>query len=70
MYEWGCKMMNVLREWGGRQLDTIYEFGMKHKQIIFWLFMIFMFCLMTVYFYIIPYSEVDDTTYMVNLATG
>lgn len=70
MYEWGFKMMNVLREWGGRQLDTVYEFGMKHKKIIFWLFMIFMFCLMTVYFYIIPYSEVDDTTYMVNLATG
>ena len=44
MYEWGFKMMNVLREWGGRQLDTVYEFGMKHKKIIFWLFMIFMFC--------------------------
>ncbi len=70
MYKWGNEVIDTACKCGSKQLDSIYEFGMKHKKVIFWLFMIFMFCLMAVYFYIIPYSDVDDTTYMVNLATG
>ena len=69
MYEWVMNLIYSILGCIRKITESVYEFAMKYKSIIFWLLIFLMFCLMTVYFYIIPYSSVDDMTYMNNLVT-
>lgn len=69
MYECVMNFIRIILTFVRKVIESVYGFVMRHKNTIFWALMALMFCLMAFYFYIIPYSSVDDMTYMNNLVT-